>query len=194
MIELIKNHPTEFVSLIVPVITALIGWLLRAKAKVVWSVHNLRAFTATENVADESGQTRPVHNIVHAASVFLRNGGRASATSIEIVFNWKPRHLSLWPQRDYTEATNPDGRYIIKLPSLGPSEFFGIDVLTVNADMPAVLEVRSAEGRGKRIEMTPQQIHPKWKLVLVAYLMLAGFVASLYLGLSILQFIILRSA
>ncbi|MDT3686747.1 MAG: hypothetical protein RO009_17085 [Pseudorhodoplanes sp.] len=44
------------------------------------------------------------------------------------------------------------------------------------------------QGVATEIEMIPQQVHPKWKLMLVLYAMIAGAVANVYMLITAIQF------
>jgi hypothetical protein len=188
--DFVKLYSREIVSLLVPVLTAVLAWVMQRPPKVIWSIHNLRFFLAEETVAVENGPPQKKNHAIRAASVFVQNSGRMAAQGVEIVFNWRPQHFNVWPQREYVEILNPDGRFIVKLSGLGPKEFLGIDVLTINAELPDLIQVRSGHGAGTRIQMHPQQIHPRWKLLLAACLMFVGFVALLWALIALLQFIL----
>jgi hypothetical protein len=151
----------------------------------------LRFFNVEEMIPDESGAPQRRLHAVRAASVFVHNGGREVADEIEIVFNWKPQHLNVWPQRQYSQTTNPESRFIMKLESLGPKEFLGIDLLSVDAELPELIQVRSRYGVGRRINMVPQELQPKWKIITALFLFFAGLAATLYVLIAFLQFVLL---
>jgi hypothetical protein len=134
------------------------------------------------------GQPQILNYSVRAASLFVNNTGRDGASDLEIVFNWKPPYLNIWPQRDYTVGTNPDGRYIIKVANLGTKEFLGLDLLAVNAELPDVVQVRSSQGAGVQITMVPQPVYAKWKIICARFLVFMGLASVIYLLFAVIQF------
>jgi hypothetical protein len=184
----IHEYSKELTSLLVPLVGAIVAALFRARAKLIWSVHSWKNLLTEEFVAVEVGPPAKKLVNVHTATLFFQNLGREAATEIEIVFNWKPPIFQIWPTRQYITATNPDGRFIIKFPNLAPKESLGIDLLSVRNELPALIQCRSLQGNAKKIETTPQQVHPAWKLWMVAFLMFMGLVSSIYLIISIIQF------
>ncbi|MFT4002885.1 MAG: hypothetical protein QM684_21840 [Rhizobium sp.] len=113
--------------------------------------------------------------------IWFQNTGRSSIQDIEIVLNWKPQHFEIWDPRQWDKAVLPDGRFVIKIPSLYRNEFFTISMIDTINDLPAVLNVRWLGGRGKSVTMGPQRIFPLWfNLTLLAFLF-SGVVSILYL-------------
>ena len=51
------------------------------------------------------GQT--VHTVTH----LLGNAGKETATRVELVFNWKPLCMNIWPSRHFEAHAENDGRY-----------------------------------------------------------------------------------
>ncbi|OSI71596.1 hypothetical protein BSZ22_10915 [Bradyrhizobium canariense] len=64
-----------------------------------------------------------------------------------------------------------------------------MDLLTVNSEMPSLIQVRSKQGIAKAIPTMQQPIHPKWKVGLVLYLMFMGAVATVFSVISVIQFV-----
>jgi hypothetical protein len=186
-----QTYSREIVSLLVPFVGALIANIFRARAKLIWSEHNSRVMLSEEFIHVEVGPPQRRQLIIRTSSLFIQNLGRDAATDVEIVLNWKPQHLNIWPQRHYEQKENPEGRLIIQLANFAPKEFLGIDVLTVNSDMPALIQVRSAQGVATQIKTIQQPIHPKWKIGLVLYLMFMGAVATVYAVITLLQILVL---
>ena len=190
-----QTHSKEIVSILVPIIGALATYLLKPRAKLVWSITNSRAMSVQEQQVTADGSIQTVPGIVRTASIFLRNAGREAAENVEVVFNWRPPHINVWPQRDYSTNTNPDGRYILKFPDLASKEPIGLELLAVNSALPDIIQIRSTQqGSAKQIETSPQEIHSKFVLWIVLYLMIAGASATLYLMISIVQFFALIPA
>jgi hypothetical protein len=182
----IQAYSREIVSLLVPVITTVVTWLFQARARIKWSVHSHKMFLTEQNVTLPDGTTQAKPGSIRVMSLFVVNTGRQTAEDVEVVFNWSPQLHHLWPQRQYSHAINPDGRFILSLPSLGAKEFVGVEALTI--DRPEVIQVRSKQGPGKNIMMGPQKIFPTWVRVVVLYLLFMGLAASVYLLFAVIQF------
>lgn len=187
--DLLKQYSKEIVSLIVPFVAFLLARIFRAKARLIWSIHSSRVLLTEELVQVADGPPERKLVTVSSAWLFFQNMGREPATEIEIVFNWQPQIYNIWPTRQYETAINPDGRFIVKIPNLAPKEFLGFDLLTSRGDLPTLIQCRSLQGIATKIETTPQQVQPRWKLILAAFLMFLGGVASLFLFISAIQFI-----
>jgi len=186
--DFIQEHSKEITSLLVPLVGAIIALIFKARAKLIWSVHGSRSILTEEFVQVEVGP--PSRRVVNVQTAFLvfQNIGREAATEIEIVFNWRPQIFQLWPIREYGTATNPDGRFIIKISNLAPKEFLGVDLLATRSDLPDLIQCRSLQGSAKKIETTPQPIHPRWKLSAALYLIFMGAVSTIYILISAIQF------
>lgn len=184
-----QTYSREIVSLLVPIIAAVVANIFRARAKLIWSEHISRVMLSEEFHHVEVGPPERRHLVIRTSSLFIQNLGRDAATDIEIVFNWRPQHFNIWPQRGFEERINPDGRQIIQLANLAPKEFLGMDLLTVNSEMPRLIQVRSKQGIAKAIATIQQPVLPKWKMGLVAYLMFMGAVATVFTIITLIQFV-----
>ncbi len=145
----LQTYSREIVSLCVPLVATLVANAFRARAKLIWSEHISRVMISEELVHVEVGPPAKRTLVIRTSSLFVQNLGRDASTEIEIVFNWKPLHFNLWPQRLFEQQINPDNRFIVKLPNLAPKEFVGLDLLTVNSEMPLLIQVRSLQGIAK---------------------------------------------
>jgi hypothetical protein len=187
MLSIWQTYSKEIVSVLVPITVAIVGYFLRPRAKMVWSVlHNFVMIT-TEQWTDENGNAQPRTAKIVTTSVHVENFGRDAATGVEIVLNWRPPHFNTWPQRHYEAGTNPEGRYVLKFGGFAPKEWLRIELLSISADNPEIVAVRFNEGLSSRIETRPQKLEPRWKMWLVIYLMLAGIFGTVYVILSIFQ-------
>jgi len=111
--------------------------------------------------------------ILQTDSLTIQNGGRKSATNIEIVHKQKPDHFQFSQAICYKEEFNPNGEHIIKIDSLGPKEFLNIQYLS-HSKIPELLRVRSDQGSAQFIQVQFQPIYPKLYLFFVGLLMLSG--------------------
>jgi len=166
------REPEIIAALLTALLTA-VGWLLRPNAKVVWGASHQFAF----NVPQASGGTM----LIYTKTIFVRNLGRAAARDIEIHFAHKPEHLQIWPTFQYTVASNPEHYFMVVVSTLGPREYFSIEVIQSVRDIPLVTRLRTVDGECKQIAMAPQQIFGRWFTWTVVSLLVLGIFAVIEL-------------
>lgn|ERR1700690_33267 len=189
----IETFGKEITALLVPFIAWLLNTFTRAKAKLFLSIPHRFTFLVQEPIRDAEGNiTIPVQT-VNTISIWLRNVGRETATNVEIVFNWKPLCLNVWPSRHFTEHTEADNRYIIIFDSLAPNESVGCEILTINSEMPALIIARSDQCVAQRMDMFPQPTIKPWRRQVNMLFMLAGLGVIAYLAILLLQFLVLKT-
>jgi hypothetical protein len=127
-------------------------------------------------------------------SYVLINSGRETATKVEIVFNWKPACLNIWPIRHYEEHDEADGRYVMIFDSLAPREAIAMELLTINADPPAIITARCDQCVSTNIQLLPHPVIKPWQRRIALALIFAGFSFTIYVSIVILQFLIANSA
>jgi hypothetical protein len=184
MTTFLQTYSKEIVSLLAPVLTWVLANFLRARVRLVWSSpHSWNMLLENQPIVD--GRMP----MVRSASLTFQNLGRETAKNVEIVFNWRPEHSNIWPQRAYDTATNPDGRFIFKFPNLAPKESFGIEIMSFQNELPAVVSVRCEQALGQQVQMLPQLVLAKWKIRFLVYLLLAGIGATAYMLYTAIAFI-----
>lgn len=191
--EFLKTYAKELVALFVPCLSAIIARLKETRVRLTYSTPHGYTFLVQEPLRGPQGAVISPTQAVHTRSFFFRNAGRAIAHNVEIVFNWKPLCLNVWPSRHFEENTEPDNRYVLIFASLAPGEFFGCELLSVNNDLPALITVRSDEMFGIPVSMSPQPIVPRWRTMWVTALAFIGLAAGIYLLLIGLQWLILNT-
>jgi hypothetical protein len=132
---------------------------------------------------------QPVPLVVHTRDVWVQNTGRGLVRDIEIVLNYVPQHYEIWPNREFQTAENPDGRFVIKIASLGSREFFAIVMIAARAELPFVANVRSSEGIARQVRMGPQQILSRPFIEVVRVLLFLGVAAAAYLILRVIEWL-----
>ena len=189
----LETYGKEIVSLLVPVITLVLNSLFKAKAKLQVALPHQFTFLVQEPLINAEGQQVSPTQTVRTNSFIIRNAGRDKATKLELVFNWKPMCINIWPVRHYEEHIEPDRRYVLIFDSLAPGEVLGAEVLTVNGDLPNLVTVRSAECTAQNINMYPQPVISNNVRRTATVLMALGLAASVYLGIVLVQFLVLRT-
>jgi hypothetical protein len=177
----------------VPIITWFLNSRLRPKARLVFANPHAFKFFFPEPLFDAQGKQLRPHQSMHTRSLVINNDGKLTATRIEVVFNWKPQLMNLWPVRPYTDHTQADARYTMRFDSLAPSEHFTLEIVAVNADLPDVITLRCDQCVGAMIETYPQRVLPNWHRRLAIFLVFAGMAAVVYVLILVLQFVIVRT-
>jgi hypothetical protein len=190
MIDVLSNHPEPFITAAV----AAVGWLLtrwlRHKPALQYSVGHSWNHLVDQPLLDADGKVIAEQQLLRTASINVTNAGNGSATSLEITFNWKPQNYNVWPARHFQTVIGEDRRFTIKLESLAPNEFFRMEIMSINADLPLLASVRCKECEGKLIPMGPQRIWPAWVIALLLFLMGLGALALIYATVSFVTWLI----
>ncbi len=137
--EFISKYGKEIISLLVPFITWLLNVGYKARAKLIWTSPHSFTFLVQEPLRNAEGNILKPTQTVNTASIRVINTGRETANKIELVFNWTPQYLNLWPVRYYEQKTDQDGRNILIFDNLSPKEEIGLEIMSINADLPALL-------------------------------------------------------
>ena len=109
----------------------------------------------------------------------MQNLGRKTAESIEIVHKMKPDYFQLSPPILYEEEVTPNGEHVIRVDTLGPKEFFTLQLLSYKT-VPVLLNIRSKDGSAKLIEFQLQRVFPKWFQILSVIFLLVGIGFTAY--------------
>ena len=164
MEDLVKYIATGIVSLSV----GLLIRYLEPKSKIVWWLpHNFFFELKKESI------------VLQTNSVTVQNLGRKPAESIEIVHKTKPDFFQLSPLIPYEEEVTSSGEHVIRVNTLGPKEFFTLQLLSYKT-VPVLLNIRSKDGSAKFIEFQLQRIFPKWFQILSVVFLLVGIGFTAY--------------
>ena len=188
-----ETYGKEIVSLLVPILTWMLNGVFKAKAKLQVALPHQFTFLVQQPLIDAEGKQVSPTQTVQTNSFIIRNAGREPASKVELVFNWKPMCLNLWPVRHYEEHVEPDNRYVLIFDSLAPNEVLGVEVLSVNYDLPNLVTVRSAECIAQNINMYPQPVVSQSVRVIATVLMALGLAAAVYLAIILVQFLVLKT-
>ena len=191
--ELVRQYGKELVALFVPFLTLVLNGLFRAKARLVQAIPHTFTFLVQQPLLDTQGKIINPTQTAHTRSNLIGNVGRETATRVELIFNWKPDCVNVWPPRHFEERPQADKRYTMVFSSLAPNEFLNLELLSVNKDLPELLIVRSDQCVAETINMLPQQILPQWQRRLAVLFLFAGLGAVVYMSIVLLQFLVLRT-
>lgn len=191
--EIFQKYGKEIVSLCVPLITWALNTFLRGRARLVQGSPHTYHFLVEQPLLDENGKQVSPTQSMKTRSLLISNTGKETATNVELVFNWKPPFLNVWPSRHYEELTAPDKRHVLNFTSMAPGEFIACELFAINAEIPELIIARCDQCVAENIEMLPQQIFPAWQRRLAVLLMMTGMGTAVYLGILLLQFLVLRT-
>ncbi len=191
--SILETYGKEIVAIMVPIVTWTLNILFKAKAKLVLATPHSFTFLVKEPLLDPQGKQLQPTQTVHTRSLLVRNAGKETATKVELVFNWKPLCVNIWPSRHFDEYTEPDNRYVMIFDSLAPQEYLGCELFSINFELPNLITVRSDQCVAQTINMYPQPAIPDWKRRLGIVLGLAGIALVVYLTIGLLQFLVLKT-
>ena len=191
--EFISTYGKEIVSLLIPFITWFLNVGIKAKAKLIWASPHSFTFLVQEPIRDHEGNVIQPTQKVCTASIKVINSGRETANKVELVFNWKPHYVNLWPVRHYEQKTDIDNRHIMIFDNLSPKEEIGLEIMSINADLPALLLVRSAECTAQNVPLMWIRYVASWKINIARLLLLIGLSASVYWLIALIQFLVLKT-
>jgi len=189
--DILQQYAKELFALFVPVLTWVLNNLFRAKAKLQLARPHGFTFLVNEPLKDPDGNVVSPKQTVHTVSHVISNAGRETATGVELVFNWKPLCINIWPARHFSESIESDGRYAMQFDSLAPGEQIGFELLSINSELPNLVNARSNQCAAETIAMYPQPILSPWKRKLAVFLLFSGIAFTVYMGILILQFLVL---
>lgn len=189
----LQIYGKEIISLLVPFIAWTLNTLFRSKARLLIARPHAFTFLVQQPLLDQDGKQISPTQTMHTSSLFLSNAGREAATKVEVVFNWKPLCINLWPARHYDERIESDGRFSIILNSLSPRENVGIEMFTVNNEMPVLIVARCDQCVAQFTNMVPQPIVEAWKRRVAIFLVFAGLAISIYTAIFVIQFLVLKT-
>lgn len=189
----LQIYGKEIVSLLVPFIAWILNTLFRSKARLLIARPHAFTFLVQQPLLDQNGGVVSPTQTMHTSSFFLSNVGRETATKVEIVFNWKPHCINLWPARHYEERTEADGRFSMIFDSLSPREDMGIEMFCINSNVPDLIVARCDQCTAQFANMIPQPVVPTWKRRIAIFLVFAGLAVSIYTAILLLQFLVLKT-
>lgn len=129
-------------------------------------------------------------NLLRTQTIFVINEGRALCEGVELHLAYRPEHFQLWPTMDYSTTTNPEGLFLIKIPSLAPKERVSVEVIESRGDLPFITRVRSTAGDAQVVVIAAMKVEPQWKLAIVGMLVLAGAFLLIWLIVSAARILI----
>lgn len=188
--DFLHAYGKELFSLVATGLIAVGKAIFKPRARLTFGFPHSFTYLIQQPLLDASGNEIRPNQTVQIANILIRNEGRKSAQNVEIVFNWEPLCLNVWPQRVMNTLTQPDGRHIIKLPNLAPKEVLHCNILSLNTALPDLINVRSDSCEAYKVEYTIYPAVSKTRLRIVLGLMFLGVAATIFLILNLAQFVL----
>ena len=182
----------EITAVLVPLIVFFLNTKFKPKAQLKFGVLHQFTFLVQQPLYDENGVLLSPTQTAHTQSLIIKNTGKECANNIEIVLNWQTI-INIWPIRSYSESLDKDGRFILIFSSLSPDEELKIELLSINKDLPSVITVRSDDCISENVTFNYYQTIPLWRIRVIRILFGIGFIASFYLLITFIQFLIVRT-
>ena len=178
--DIVQDYAKELASLAAVLIAFLLNKHFRPRAKIIYGIRNSFTFLVDQPLRGPDGQEiRPTQSVT-TRSFSISNTGKETAKNVEITFNWKPQFINVWPPRNFKTSDSAHGRFSVILDSLSPEEIFGIELLSINSNLPEITVVRCDECVGDEVPMSPQEVQPTWRIIAGTYLVFAGIAATIY--------------
>ena len=98
-----QTYAKEIISILIPFIAWTLNTLSKGKTRLQTAHTHVFTFLVQEPLINQQGVTVAATQVVHTKSIIVRNVGRETATKVELVFNWKPMYLNIWPVRHFEE-------------------------------------------------------------------------------------------
>ncbi len=144
---------------------------LEKKPRVVWWHSHNFLFTLPSQQNAEGVQI-PAFQIL-TNSITIQNMGRKTASFVEIIHKSRPDFFMLQPALNYSESYTPTEGHVIRIESLGPKEFFGLELLS-HVRVPELLSIRFDNGHARLINTRNFQEYPPYVIKILLFLVLAG--------------------
>ncbi|KQR34064.1 hypothetical protein ASF91_09055 [Rhizobium sp. Leaf155] len=165
-------------AVFIAIFSVIVAQLLSAKGKLRWSVRHAHWYRLPAANSDGTDL-----NVV-TQELWFNNTGRAAVEQVEIVLNWRPQHYELWSPRDFSQQMLPDGRLIIRIPTLAAKEWFSLSLIDTK-QLPPIVNVRSRNGEGREILMSPTRVFSQTINIVAAVMMLTGLATIIYALISV---------
>jgi len=154
--------------------------------------HNY-TFVITNIEVDDAGAPIEKMYAIHTRSMFILNSGRGTLTNVELVLNWQPKCVNIWPSRYHEPRVVSDKRFSILFPSLAPGERVSVDILDIDRELPFVIAARSDQAVARNVNLVWVPEQKQKRLWLRTALMVLGAAAAVYLAISLIQYLVLRT-
>ncbi len=191
--DFIGIYGKEIISILIPFVTWILNVGIKGKAKLIWTSPHAFTFIVQEPLRNDQGNIIKQVQTVHTASIKIINVGREAANKVELIFNYKPQCINLWPVRYYEQKMDQDNRYIMIFDNLSPREEIGLEAISINLDLPAILVVRSAECIAQNVQLAWYAKVSLLRINILRVLLFSGSITVVYWFIVLLQLLIIKT-
>jgi hypothetical protein len=188
--DFVSAHAAKIFSAATPFVLWALNYLLQPKARLFRQTRHRFTYLIQHPLLDAEGKVISPNQTVNTESISIYNAGRSPATKLEIVFNWKPQNINIWPSRHFDEKLSPDGRYHMFFDSLPAKDVAGFELLNINQPLPEMVTVRSEQCVATSMVLIPQPMPPKWRIAIILVLIAIGLSGTVYGIIWLLQILI----
>lgn len=183
----------EIFALAVPIFTLIINKFFKSSAKLSFGELHQFTYLISEPLLNDKKEQVSEKQTVHTQSYLFKNEGREPATSVEIIFNYPPMYLNVWPSRPYVLTQDMERRHIMVFDYLAPQEMIRCEVMSFNRELPSLLSVRCKEGIASQLRLIPSKVYHPLIVRFVVVLMFLGSATLVYLAIVMLQWLLLKT-
>ncbi|HDL8505635.1 TPA: hypothetical protein PXR55_000933 [Yersinia enterocolitica] len=191
--NILSLYGKEIFAFAVPVFTLLLNKFFKNSAKICYGALHEFTYLIQESLKNPDGEILREVQTVHTLSYVFSNEGREPATNVEIIFNYRPMYLNVWPSRHYELKVDGERRHIMVFDYLAPKEVIRCEMMSINSELPSLLSVRCKEGLAKKIGLYPQRIFNPLLINFVRVLIFLGSVSLVYLVIILLQWLLVKT-
>ncbi|MRS89808.1 hypothetical protein GJV04_07125 [Enterobacteriaceae bacterium RIT714] len=191
--NLLTQYGKEIFAFIVPVFTLILNKYFKNSAKISYGELHQFTYLIYEPLLNQQGEVVQQTQTVHTQAYVFRNDGKEAATNMEVIFNYPPMYLNVWPSRLFTVKNDAERRHVMVFDYLAPKETIRCEVLAINTQVPMLLSVRCKEGIAQNIVLSPQRVfHPAF-INSIRLLIFLGSVSLVYIVVVLLQWLLLKT-
>ncbi|WP_230353728.1 hypothetical protein [Lelliottia sp. WAP21] len=191
--NIIAQYGKEIFALVVPLFTLFLNKFFKNNAKVSYGNLHEFSYLINEPLVDGNGEVVLAKQICNTKSYVFSNEGREPATMVEIIFNFPPMYINIWPSRHYEVREDADGRQVWVFDYLSPKESIRCEIMSINSNLPMLLSVRCKESIAQEITLVPQKMYPSLFIRFISFLIFLGSVSLIYFVVVSLQWLLLRT-
>jgi len=187
----IQDYSKEIVSILVPIVAATCNKIAKGKSRFLCAQRHDFTFFLREQ-KEPNGEIKTPAGTVHTMSYFVRNDGKNQISGIEVVWNWRPDAINIWPPRPFDESKDSDGRFSISLKNMSPGEDLLIELIAFGTVLPRMVSCRCDQSVARHVELNFFEKLPSWKLWGFRALAFLGLATFVYGALRLLQILLIE--
>lgn len=138
--NILSQYGKEIFAFVVPIFTLILNKYFKNSAKISYGELHQFTYLINQPLMNQEGEVLKQSQTVHTQSYVFKNEGREAATSMEVIFNYPPMYLNVWPSRLFTVKNDSEQRYIMVFDYLAPKEIIRCEVMAINSQVPMLFD------------------------------------------------------